>query len=130
MFNSYRSITYSAPTYPQEIHEHRAPTDESVKLLDRMRQEALDGVLARFPVEMNGLKSTVISYKNHFQETVWAVKLDLNGVEHIYTHNFSDFRLALNNNPQATVEDFVNGFSRFLAETFIGTFNWGGVFKK
>jgi hypothetical protein len=43
----------TAAPYPQEIHEHRAPTDASVKLLSELEQAALDKVLSVNRLENN-----------------------------------------------------------------------------
>ena len=41
MFNTYISKSYSSPSVKTDVHVHRAPTDESVRLLKEMEAIAV-----------------------------------------------------------------------------------------
>jgi len=47
-------------TVNQTTHEHRAPTDESVRLLSEMREKALDSIVKELVVEFGTVKATVL----------------------------------------------------------------------
>jgi hypothetical protein len=42
-----------------DVHEHRAPTDASVRLLSEMEQKVLERVIFSQPIEANGVKGSV-----------------------------------------------------------------------
>ncbi len=72
---------------PSEVrvttHEHRAPTDDSVRILSEMEQKALDRVLMAVSVADNSFNGSVVVMANPMTlgNTTW-VKFKLNGVEH------------------------------------------------
>ena len=53
MFDTYVKRTTTAPAYPQTIHEHRAPTDESIRLLKEMEDKVKDNFVTSIIVEEN-----------------------------------------------------------------------------
>jgi hypothetical protein len=70
------------------VTENRAPTDESVRLLKEMQEKAEKALLATTYVETNGLKATVQTFRQAWDDSVKAVaQVDLNGksirVEHV-----------------------------------------------
>jgi hypothetical protein len=64
MFNTY--ITKEAPRYPQTItkHEHRAPTDESVRLLKEMEMKAEEKMIEAVRLENNVFKAVYRVFDN------------------------------------------------------------------
>src|SRR4051812_2071854 len=64
-----------------KITEHKAPTDESVKLLNEMQEKAKKNIIATIHIEQNYLKAIVI----YTQDDVvsgrmkYAIKFNLNG---------------------------------------------------
>lgn len=79
-----------------KITEHRAPTDESVRLLNEMQEKAERNIIAQVRVDENHLKGTII----YFQESLpdwkyrYALKFQLNGREHIMDGDIDKFDLA------------------------------------
>jgi len=71
-----------APAYPQTIHEHRAPTDESVKALREMEDAARDSILDVYRMEDNALNGIVVLLKarnpHDFSRSLY-VQFSLNG---------------------------------------------------
>jgi len=67
------------------VHEHKAPTDESVKLLNEMQEKAQRNILKTIKIEENYLKAVVVIFKNNFIEDRidYGAKFILNGEEHI-----------------------------------------------
>lgn len=66
MFNTYHTHRTAAP-YPQHVesHEHRAPTDESVRLLREMEQKAIDSVIHAIRCDANQFKFRATVMENH-----------------------------------------------------------------
>lgn len=86
MFNK----TYISPertrteyvTKEVNIHEHRAPTTESVKLLKEMEAAALERVLSAFSVEINKFQCEVVVFLEQISDKIFVVaKFNLNGKE-------------------------------------------------
>ncbi len=57
------SHTTVAPSYPQTIHEHKAPTDDSMKLLREMEEAARQSVLDVYQFEDNFISGIVVLMK-------------------------------------------------------------------
>lgn len=48
------------PAYPQEVHQHLAPTSDHLRLLDELEQRAADRLLARVPLRSNLVQGEVV----------------------------------------------------------------------
>jgi hypothetical protein len=77
------------PRYPQHVHEHRAPTDESIKLYHELLEKARAEVLS-FVVHSSGVEGNVLSHVkvacNHLDldgTTKVKIAFVLNGKEHV-----------------------------------------------
>lgn len=67
MFNSYSTHHHQNITridFPSTInvHEHKAPTDESIRLMEEMHKKAMDNIIARVKVEDNLITGECIAY--------------------------------------------------------------------
>lgn len=51
-----------------EVHEHRAPTDDSVKLLREMEQAALDKVMGTFRLEGCEVDCVLVHQRDHMND--------------------------------------------------------------
>lgn len=72
MFNKIVNVhSHTSAPYPQHIHEHRAATDESVRLLHEMEEKAVDNIRERFIFEDNLVKGSVVTYND---PTTWRLK--------------------------------------------------------
>lgn len=56
MFDTHIHNRREAPRYPQEVHEHRAPTDDSIRLYAEMEQKARDSIILAISSKTNGFK--------------------------------------------------------------------------
>jgi hypothetical protein len=64
------------------VHEHRAPTDESIKLANEMREKIEKGVIDSFPLPFNGLQGEIWVVRDHMRnETKFNVLVNLNGAK-------------------------------------------------
>lgn len=70
MFDSYTIERHATEYVTQNIHEHRAPTDESVRLLKELENKAIDKLLH------------VVELKNNVFNATWFI-----GLDHISLYN-------------------------------------------
>lgn len=64
----------------REIHEHRAPTDESVRLLKEMEEKAREKMLAAVPLKSNAFEGVLfVELDGMNMEYVLAVRARING---------------------------------------------------
>lgn len=86
MFDTY--VTERTTEYVTKninITEKRAPTDESVKLLNEMQDKAVENLVKRFSTSNNTLQITGAVYDNPFKgEKELHCKFVLNGQEHTF----------------------------------------------
>lgn len=79
-----RHIHNQSPRYPQSIHsethEHRAPTDESVKLLRELEAKAQDSVMLAIRSDDNAFKFSAAVFDDiaNFNRTL-RIQYSLNG---------------------------------------------------
>jgi hypothetical protein len=77
--------TTAAPAYPQTVHEHRAPTDDSVKLLREMEETSKESIIGSVLIEDNTLNGLVVIF--NMQPMVMArvayIRFTFNGKEHV-----------------------------------------------
>jgi hypothetical protein len=79
MFDKVTNIVSKRASVEAVIHEHRAPTDVSVKLLKEMEQAAKDKLVASFILDGNSLNGVVNIYQEMaYDRLVIEVTFDLN----------------------------------------------------
>ena len=76
-----------------DVHEHRAPTDESSKLLNEMREKTLKNLIAQFKVENNVLSGVVTYFAEDFCNGDYNVvlKFKLNNVDYTVSERIDKF---------------------------------------
>lgn len=80
MFDTYLLGRPRTEYVTREVHEHRAPTDESVKLLREMEQAADAKRTASMQMPGNLFQGVVEAYRNNADATIHArAVFDLNG---------------------------------------------------
>jgi hypothetical protein len=84
--------------FPETLRfeEHRAPTDESVKILREMEQAARDAIIARMTVETTYFHAEVMVMRRSWQtDDVGICKINLNGKDITFEHKLpSQFEVA------------------------------------
>jgi hypothetical protein len=79
MFDRTFVTTSEAPRYPQTVHEHRAPTDESIRTLREMERKIEENVYATLALD-NIVKGTVVVRHDRLDlRYVVDVSLSING---------------------------------------------------
>lgn len=68
MFNT---IVNKETNYPDtiNIHHHKAPTDESIRLLNEFQEKAFSNIVNHIKVETNLVKGEVILYNDSFSRS-------------------------------------------------------------
>lgn len=80
---------------PREVHhhEHRAPTDESVKLLKEMEEKARDKIEEVIRVEGNGFNGVIYLHHEMMDLSIRArAVFDLNGKKMEVEHSLSELK--------------------------------------
>jgi len=124
LFAEYHNDTQLVP-YAKTVHEHRAPTDQSVALLREMESKAKDNVIQAIPMEFNGLKCTIVSYRSPYNYTEEIlIKYNINGIENICQVKIP--WLSYTDHPQleTILKEIHKQFSEDLARTIL--FGLGG----
>jgi hypothetical protein len=100
-----------------EIHEHRAPTDASVKLLTELEQAAEDRVVDRMKLKSGSLELGVTVFK-YCEDLSYGVELrtDLNGkvIQHRFRMNDFEYRSI-----QARVAKIREEAGKFIADQLL-----------
>lgn len=85
MFDTYlRQERGNSIPYEKTVHEHRAPLDETVKLLNEMQNAALKNIIKTIRVEDNTLNAVVVYMIQQacYNKLSYIVKFKFNGKEH------------------------------------------------
>jgi len=86
MFDKYqigRTVTQYVP-YEKEVNEHRAPTDESIKLYEEIKEKAYDSILNSISINNNTINLSAIVCKDPCDyKTFVRYKLRVNDAEMI-----------------------------------------------
>jgi hypothetical protein len=96
-FHTHNNTTVAA-AYPQTIHEHRAPTDESVKILREMEEAARQSVLSTHRFNDNELKGIAVQFLMNpadFDSKLY-IRFSLNGKEFQFTEILDRCNFAIN----------------------------------
>jgi len=92
MFDTYVTKTSSAPSHTSvTVHEHKAPTDESVKLLREMEKTSQDNILATLRVESNVVNGVAhVVRMPHLSDVEVITIIKINGTEVENRHVFKN----------------------------------------
>lgn len=81
--------------YTKEVNitEKKAPTDESIRLLNEMEEKAKKNIIATIKIEENFLKAIAIYHRDDYvsDRMIYNIKFELNGKTHMiedYIDNF------------------------------------------
>lgn len=99
------------------VHEHRAPTDESVRLLKDMEEAAKEKIVASLYTPQNTFGSTwLISRKDFGFEHEYVCRYSLNGVAHEFktTEELIDHRTQ-----EELLKSVFEKFSKHFAAHFV-----------
>jgi hypothetical protein len=83
-FHRTESETVLVP-YEKTVHEHRAPTDKSVQLLNEMQEKATQNIIETIRLEGNGLSAVALCFENNsiVDIVTYHIRFELNGKKHL-----------------------------------------------
>jgi len=106
------------------VHEHRAPTDASVKLLTEMEAKAEERLLKAFPIQFNSLNATVIGmHSNLMCNYNILIRYDINGSPQEFKAVIPWIHMMKGTNPMTLVDDIKAQFAAHLSETLLSDFS-------
>ena len=75
------------------VHEHKAPTDKSVELLNEMQEKAQRNIIATIKIEENFLKAVAIYYRDEtvMDRMTYHIRFELNGKEYMIEDHIDNF---------------------------------------
>lgn len=100
MFDTIHPVTRVYETRNTTINEHRAPTDESVRLLREMERKAQEQVIQAVRVENTPIDSVIHSIREHGTgDTLWRCIFKVNGkqLQADYIQRFEEDRQTIAN---------------------------------
>jgi hypothetical protein len=107
-------------SHHHEVHEHRAPTDESVKLLTEMERAMLKRLLFSVRVDDCQVDCVIHALKDNFGlDTKWLIQYKINGVQHRIDHVFVDRGEAPDRARERLVCELVDALSRDIARRML-----------
>lgn len=78
------------------ITEKKAPTDESVRLLNEMQEKAQRNIISTIRIEENCLKAIVVYFQDDIEKdrVKYQIRFNLNGKDHIIDGHINIFELG------------------------------------
>lgn len=97
------------------VIENRAPTCESIRLADEMRQKLLEQILDHGVIKDNIVSAEWVIVKNALDEKA-LVRFELNGRKKLLTFDISDIRFRDGVEVMKTIRD---GIAKVIAEDIV-----------
>ena len=92
MFDTYNTRS-SIHEVTKQIHEHRAPTDESVRLLREMEQKAKDEIFKSVRLDNSEITGVVHFMRDHLTtDLLVAIQFSLNGKRYIHNSRLKEWK--------------------------------------
>lgn len=112
MLNSYNFRTGPSSVYQKiDIKEHRAPTDESVRLLKEMEEKALQKILGSVTLHNNPIQFHMTSSEDYLKFAVNVyVRMKINGT--VIEHRFEIDKML---NEEGRIEKIIKEVSQMVA---------------
>lgn len=103
-------------TYPENIYheEKKAPTDESIRLFNEFRKEALDSILEKILVKDNNIEYTFV-VTDYCLMPQYHFKIKINGVEYIKSYDYQKAHF----DTEKTIDDIVKWIAEMISRDFI-----------
>ena len=86
MFDKYNFTPVSRPTSMSasiNVKEHRAPTDDSIRLLNEMQERARESLVKRYVIDDNYIKGSIYYFEDLLtNDHIVEIRFALNGKEY------------------------------------------------
>jgi formaldehyde-activating enzyme involved in methanogenesis len=114
-----RKETINQP-YEKTVHEHRAPTDDSIRIYNEMVQKAQQSVIDAFRIDSNVIKANIVVMYNmaDMKKTVYF-NYELNSVAH---KGHFDLELYDIQNRQPVIEQVAKAIANNVTEFILNQF--------
>ena len=119
MFNKTYMAEQSAATHvTATTHEHRAPTDQSIQLLNEMQDAALANIVSRLSTSDNTLRAEAFVMRDPRSMTDFvAYKITLNGEDY-------EGKIEIDRSDGAPERALVDRFARIIAIQVFSSILW------
>ena len=100
------------------VHEHKAPTDDSIRIYNEMMEKAQGSILHSIKIDNNTLKAVyvVLAHGGMFNQTIIKAKFTLNGIEHSYTMDADNYILSKHD---SVVQVLYEKLSQLIAQELV-----------
>lgn len=116
-----------------DITEHKAPTDESIRLLNEMQEKAKENILKTVYIDENNLKAVCVYYLTTPDSMMIEchIRFNLNGVDYTINHKLNRFQYTkiiygeqyLGMGVKVLYDLLIKTFSDKIAETIVAGHN-------
>lgn len=125
MFDSY--IASRAPVHNTtnvRVDEHRAPTDESVKLLKDLEREAEKKIINAIRVQDNNFECVIHTQANYMSDTTEFLAIfKLNGKQMTASYIHKNYRGSLRDSVDEVAVGIRDAVAKQMANEIFGAFN-------
>lgn len=131
-FDSNTTNHFTSPSKVEvTVNEHRAATDDSLRLLEETYNKVRESLISRVKVDSNNVKGECYWYNSFVIDTlVVYIKLDINGIEYNFKKdiNVRDFGVESTDNIK-TIANALNDYSKGLVTYYILNYALENIFK-
>jgi hypothetical protein len=100
--------------YEKTVTEHKAPTDDSIRLLNEFQEEARKNLIRQIPLKNNIIKGDISVFDCKIDNVkLISIRFAVNGEEIIIEDKITD---DINMNPDAAAEKIINMISKTIAQ--------------
>ena len=107
MFNSTDARSYSTHNHPKTLQENKAPTDESIRLLNEFQEKIQENFIKSFRFEKdenNCIKGSVTLLRHPYGlKIVIVIQYELNGVLHQAQREIDEMDIKIITKPSALI---------------------------
>ena len=115
--NYYAQHSTEYVTKEVNVKEYKAPTDESVKLLNEMTEKSLANIVKQFATQDNDFNFGVMVYKNPMRFiTEVIIKFKLNGKDHEMRFDVDEY-ISVDQQVQATYKAICGKLAEILVSS-------------
>jgi len=82
------------------VQENKAPTDESIKILNEMQEKARMNLIKHFEIEDNSLNGQIFLHQEPMtRQYIFSTRFTLNGIEYYAEKKIKDYKLMAEDYP-------------------------------
>ena len=106
------------------VHEHRAPTDDSIRLVNEMQSKVKDDIIMRMNIDENEVKAVAVLFRPNIasNSVECCIRVILNGKEHFSTINLDRVEVQQRGHTggnRKIIEHIFEEFSKAIAQELL-----------